>query len=368
MKKRTAPLRIGAIGCGDLACGYHHPGIVNTPELKLAALCDLDAARLAAEAKRYDVKQTYTDFREMLDRCELDGVCIVGPPSLHVEAGRECLIRQIPFITEKPMCATLEEAKALADLAKKHGDCGMTAYTSRWSPAQRLARKISQKPEFGKIAYVATCHRTTALLCPIWGRENPVEGMVYLHGCHAVDLWRFFGGNPTEVSVSVTGITPTDIKDFFNGSILVSVRTQDGPHGVIHIKAGSPHNADLSSDVMGEMSRVTVSDNQELYYEKKQDSMNQLLASDGCAGMIDPDQPTGEFVLAGMMSSKYYPDYFRFEWMTFARCLLEGKPLPWGIEDAYHTACLLEAICVSVRDKGRWTSVRNTSTIDGINQ
>jgi len=119
-----APIRIGGIGCGGMASGVHFPAIQKIPELKLVALCDIDETRLAEAADRFRVADTFTRFEEMLDSGKLDAVSLIGPPSLHVMAARACLTRQIPFMTEKPLALTVSEARELADLAERYGDCG----------------------------------------------------------------------------------------------------------------------------------------------------------------------------------------------------------------------------------------------------
>jgi len=62
MMKVNTPLRIGAIGCGSMATGFHLPGIQRIPELKLVALCDINQERLKAASARFNIADTFTDF------------------------------------------------------------------------------------------------------------------------------------------------------------------------------------------------------------------------------------------------------------------------------------------------------------------
>jgi predicted dehydrogenase len=351
MKKLSVPLRIGAIGCGVHASNSHITSIKQIPEMKLAALCDINEESLNVAASRFKVSETFIRYEDMLDKCQLDGICIVGPPSLHVEGARACLKRQIPFMTEKPLSTTLSEARDLAKLAVEYGDCGQVGYTNRFAPSQRLAWRISRLPEFGPVSYVATSHLSYCRLHPRWDKTDILEGFINIQGVHAIDLWRFFGGDPVEVSVSVA--IPEEFKKSKLGSILASVRTADGPHGVIHMKAGSSHNADLNSDIMGESSRVRVEDAQKLTYERRQEWAKEIMAKDILADTIHEDQPCGQFLMPGLPTYSYYPDFFRFEWMVFARSLLSGLPLSPSITDSYKTVCLTEAICQSLREGGR---------------
>ncbi|MDO8684684.1 MAG: Gfo/Idh/MocA family oxidoreductase [Armatimonadota bacterium] len=352
MNKNT-PLRIGAVGCGMLSSSMHIPAIMRIPELDLVALCDINPERLQAIASKHGATRTFTDMEEMLDNCELDGVSIVGPPSLHVSGAKLCLQRQIPFMTEKPLTTTLDEARELAELAKKYGDCGMVGFTSRFSPANRLARQISRSPEFGQISYIATTHLTQCSMPKsIWGIEDFAESFVKLHGVHAIDLWRFYGGDPVEVSASIAAFKVAEDGQSANGSILVHVRSEGGPHGTIHMKSGASHNGDINADVMGEWSRVRMENDQTLNYENARGGLRQMMADDILADTLLPDTPVGQFVGTGLQHFSYYPDFFRFEWMAFARSLQRGLPLSPSIQDAYKTTCLMEAICESLHGGG----------------
>lgn len=351
-----APIRIGGIGCGGMVSRVHFPAIQRIPELQLVALCDLDATRLAEAADRFRVADTFTRFEEMLDSGKIDAVSIIGPPSLHVMAARACLTRQIPFMTEKPLALTVADARELEDLAERYGDCGQVGFTNRFAPAQRLAWRISRLVDFGPISYVATTHLTDCRMCPYWDIENGVEAFIHLHGVHAIDLWRFFGGEPTEVSASVAGLRPLGQPHHAYGSVLVYVRTSDGPHGTIQMKASASHNGDVNSDVMGERARVRVENDQCLTYERGLDWVRQTMEGDVLADTFLTDQPAGSFLGTGNIMHSYW-DFFRYEWMAFARNLLAGRPFSPSIRDGYRTVCLTEAICASLRAGGAPTRV-----------
>lgn len=351
-----APIRIGAIGCGPMFSGYHAPAISRIPDLELTALCDIDEARLQQAAARFRVAHTFACFEEMLDSGKVDAVSIIGPPSLHVVGARACLERQIPFLTEKPLAITVGEASQLAELATRLGDCGQVGYMMRFSPAQRLAWRISRSSEFGPILFVATNHLSKANMRPVWNKTDMVEGFVHLHGVHAIDLWRFFGGDPVEVSASVAGLTMSEDGRSGHGSVLACVRTANGPHGTIHVKAGASHNSDVNADVMGAHSRIRVENSQGVTYEHGHEWIQRAMADDVLEQVFLPDQPAGEFVGTGLIMHSY-PDFFRYEWMAFARALLDCKPLSPSIVDGYRTVCLTEAICASLRGGGAWRQV-----------
>lgn len=367
VKARQPPLRVGHIGCGGMSVNFHLPGIRRVPDLKLVALSDLDEERLRTAAAGFGVEGTFADYERMLDQCDLDVVGIVGPPMLHVRAGIACLKRQIPFMTEKPLATTVGQAREIARIAAEYGDCGQVAYTSRASPSQRLAWRISRLPEFGAITYVYTSHLTHSRMRPCWDKTESADGFVHLHGVHAIDLWRFFAGDPAEVAASLSGFKVHPDGHGALGSIHAYVRAANGPSGTIHMKAGNPHNADVNSDVMGETGRVRVENNQTVVYELEKGWIRQVMAGDVLADQINDDQPYGMFLGTGLTQYSYYPDFFRFEWLALARRLLRGEPLSPSITDVCRTVCLAEAICQSLREGGRLVPV-NYDLLQGSRQ
>ena len=357
MKTKNNPLRLGWIGCGEFSKLVHFAALPGVAELKMTACCDQDGKKAAEAAGRFGIDQVFDNFREMLDQVELDVVGVVGPPALHVAAAKELLARQIPFLVEKPVAARADEARELARLAAKHGDCGQVGYTSRYSPAHRLAWRISHADEFGPISDITTTHLTMERMHLYWDLKDPVESFVYLHGVHGIDLWRFFGGDPVEVAASVSAVEKIDAT-YSYGSVLAYVRTANGgPHGTIRLKAGAAHNGEVSSDISGNHSRVRVDDGQSVSYEHNQDWIRKAMAGDPLENIFLREQPTGHFLRTGMLSHTYFPDFFRFEWTAFARAVLKGEPLAPSITDGFKTACLTDAICQSLRDGGKLVKV-----------
>jgi predicted dehydrogenase len=110
------------IGCGGMGTG--HIVSINT-ECPLLAICDVDESHLtkaAAEARKKnpDVK-TYKDWREVIERPEIDIVHIPTPPHWHAlmsiaaaEAGKD-------IWCEKPMSRTIAEGERVVEAVGRHG-------------------------------------------------------------------------------------------------------------------------------------------------------------------------------------------------------------------------------------------------------
>ena len=78
---RLDKVRICMIGAGSLANAMHYPSLSEMEDVEIAAISDLSAERLQKTAARFNVANTYSDYREMLDTEKPDGVyCLMPPP------------------------------------------------------------------------------------------------------------------------------------------------------------------------------------------------------------------------------------------------------------------------------------------------
>ena len=85
-----------------------------------------DAARAEASARALGLERSYADFRQMAqaEAARPDGiraVSIVTPNHLHAAAAVAFLDAGIHVICDKPLAATPDQARAIADAAEKYG-------------------------------------------------------------------------------------------------------------------------------------------------------------------------------------------------------------------------------------------------------
>jgi len=111
-------VRLGVIGAGSFASRRHIPAIVKSPCAELVALCRRDENMLRKMAEYFNCHNNYTDYKEMLDSVEMDGVLITTPHALHYEHAKASLEKGLHVMIEKPMTIRSDEALMLADIAK----------------------------------------------------------------------------------------------------------------------------------------------------------------------------------------------------------------------------------------------------------
>ena len=141
------PVRIGLIGTGMVAQVMHLPHLSELPELfEVAALCDLSPGTVQAVAARYGIRHTFSDYREMLERADLDAVMVLTRD--HARPATDALLAGKHVFIEKPMCNNLDEADELLDAQAQSGRVAMLGHHKIYDPGYVAGReRIRQMKE-----------------------------------------------------------------------------------------------------------------------------------------------------------------------------------------------------------------------------
>ena len=147
-------IKICVLGSGNFARSVHGPSYNllrgQDPDLEYAAVADLDPAKAADFAAKFNIPRSYGDWREMAKAEKPDGICVLTGVAATSRAAGEVLTEGIPVMMEKPPGRNREEILHLIDCAKKGGAPAMVAFNRRYSPllAQMLGivRDECQEP------------------------------------------------------------------------------------------------------------------------------------------------------------------------------------------------------------------------------
>jgi len=137
-------IRVGVVGVGRL--GQHHARIYEElPSTELVGVADSDYPRAVKIARLYNT-QPFSDFRPLLGR--VDAVSIAVPTVTHFAIAREFLEQGVHVLVEKPITATVQEARELVDLAQAHQRVLQVGHVERFNAAVVRLREIVQDPAF----------------------------------------------------------------------------------------------------------------------------------------------------------------------------------------------------------------------------
>ena len=146
-----AEQRIAVIGTGYW--GRNHVRNFHTLGA-LRAVCDNNAAAVAAVAKEYPGVASTTDARRLLESKDIDGIVIATPAATHGELAAAAIAAGKHVLVEKPLCLDVAEAVRLRDAARRAGVTLMVGHVLLYHPAYRQVRAMAKAGALGPLRYI----------------------------------------------------------------------------------------------------------------------------------------------------------------------------------------------------------------------
>ncbi|MCK4244061.1 MAG: Gfo/Idh/MocA family oxidoreductase [Candidatus Omnitrophica bacterium] len=182
-------VRIGFIGVGGIAHS-HLSRLSQIKEAEIVALCDVVRGKAEDAAKKYQAT-SYTNYKEMLDKENLDAVFICLPPFAHGDIEIDLAQRGIPFFIEKPVNLHLEKARKVEKIVKEKNLITSAGYVLRYMDIVEKARDFLQDK---KIALVLGRYFGEFPKSPWLGVKEKSGGQIVEQATHIVDLMRYLAG------------------------------------------------------------------------------------------------------------------------------------------------------------------------------
>ncbi|MBE7050732.1 MAG: Gfo/Idh/MocA family oxidoreductase [Ruminococcaceae bacterium] len=185
----------------------------------------------------------YTDYKEMLEKEELDFVFIALPSHLHAEVSVYCLKKGLDVFSEKPMAIVPKDCRMMADCAKECRKKLMIGQALRFSDEYIFLKDAIDNGTYGK-PVKAEFSRKSPL--PLWSSENWLLKDDKSGGCiidmhvHDVDIMVWLFGKPLDVH-TVSSHKMAEFESVYAiysyPDISVSINTDWGIHSSYKFKA-----------------------------------------------------------------------------------------------------------------------------------
>jgi predicted dehydrogenase len=128
-------IRVAVVGCGHLGT-IHARLLAARPDTELVAVVDPfpeSRGKVAAEHRC----AALTDPRELVGR--VDAAVVAAPTGQHAAVALPLLAAGIDLLIEKPIAATVEEAREIVTTARRYGRTVAVGHVERFNPAWKLA-------------------------------------------------------------------------------------------------------------------------------------------------------------------------------------------------------------------------------------
>jgi predicted dehydrogenase len=245
---RSPRIRLGMVGGGRgafIGAVHRIASRIDDQYELVAGAFSSDAEKSAASAADLGVARSYGSFAEMASREArrkdgIEAVAIVTPNHMHAPVALEFLKRGIHVICDKPLTATLPEAKKLAKAAEASGVIFALTHNYTGYPMIRQAKAMVEAGELGELRLVQVEYAQDWLAEAVeskqadW-RTDPAKsgagGATGDIGTHAFNLANFVSGlTLQELAADLQSFVPGRRVDD-NGHILM--RYTSGARGML---------------------------------------------------------------------------------------------------------------------------------------
>lgn len=259
-------LKFAIVGCGRISYKHIEAIYHNREDCELVAVCDVVKERAEKRKQEYESLAQrqrvgiYTDYKQMLDECEIDVVTIATESGYHAEIALECINKQKHVVIEKPMAMNAEDCEKIIVAAEQQEVKLTVSHQNRFNPVVQKLRYAKEQGGFGKLVNI------TARI--LWNRSDDyykqapwrgtweLDGGTLMNQCiHNIDLLRWMADDEIESVYAQCGnfLRPIEAEDF--GAVII--RFKKGTIGIIEGSACVyPKNLEETLSIFGEKGTV----------------------------------------------------------------------------------------------------------------
>jgi predicted dehydrogenase len=284
-------VRIGVVGYGMMGRAHAY-AYTAAPEMRplpvrprLVVISGRDEGKVARAAAAYGFESWTADWRELVQRRDLDIVDICTPPGTHAEIAEAAAATGKAVICEKPLAVSYAQAFSAMESARRANVLNAVGFNYRRLPAVSLMKRMVDEGAVGKVRLWRGVWLSDEFVDPTipydWRFDRAVGGSTIADlGSHLIDMAMWMVGDVAEVSAQSTTFVTERTNPSGGGRVPVTVddassaliRFQGGARGVVEMaRVAVRRPCDFTIEVNG--------DRGTLVFEYAR--LNELLYGDG---------------------------------------------------------------------------------------
>lgn len=182
-----AEVRVGVIGLSRLGLVHARNIAKAVPGAKLMGVCDINEELVENTAKELEVG-AFHEYGQMLENSHIDAIMVVTPSDKRTEVVMDAVKAAKHVFCEKPIAATIEGAKRIADAAVEGGIKFQVGYMRKFDPAYREAKRMIEEGEIGG-PVVFTSISKDPFPPPEWACDPKRGGGLYKRCIPMISIW-----------------------------------------------------------------------------------------------------------------------------------------------------------------------------------
>jgi predicted dehydrogenase len=325
-------MKFGIIGASFAKAAYL-PALRHVPGAEVVALASgrIESARATAAA--FGIASAYADWREMLDRHQLDAVLIATPTDTHAPMTLAALDRGAHVLCEKPTAMDAGEAGAMLERAEALGRVHMIDHELRFNPNRMRVAELIADGTLGEIRHVNIANIGSSWNDPAsrpmgdwWSLAEHGGGRLGANGSHQIDMLRWWLGPVGSVLGEALVMVP-ERRDKATGAPWIAtaddvswfmLALQSGARAQVFMSGVAATNMGNLTQVFGSKATITLSNEDErLYLQKAGQGPEEITVSDPNAAL--PGVNKGVWNVSVVAALR-----------EFAAAIADGRPLRQG--------------------------------------
>jgi predicted dehydrogenase len=201
-------VRVALIGYGLAGSVFHAPLISSVPGLHLAGVVTGNPGRQESARSRYPHARILDHADQVWETAGSYDLAVVAAPNRqHVPLARAALSAGLPVVVDKPVAATVADARELAGLADERGLPVIPFHNRRWDGDFRTVRRLIDEGALGGVQrFESRFERWRPEIKPGWKESadpRDAGSILYDLGSHLVDQAVTLFGRPRQVYAEI---------------------------------------------------------------------------------------------------------------------------------------------------------------------
>lgn len=301
-------IKIGIIGTG-FARQTQIPAFLQCEGAEVVSVASANLENAENVANDFGIKHFTKDWKETVQRADIDLISITTPPNLHREMTLFSIEHGKHVLCEKPMAMNSAEAEEMTNLAKEKGVLALIDHELRFLNGRRKAFEMIRNGDIGKVVHFKQMFRnasrgTDKVAWNWWSDVEAGGGALGAIGSHAIDGFRWF--LETEIT-DVFCLLKTNVRERFDkndekrqvtsddeANMILKFADSDlteNASGTVSLSVVESGKYDFNCKIFGTKGSILIGESGELWFAKMSDGNWQNIEID--LGEAPPNTKVG---------------------------------------------------------------------------
>ena len=256
-------IKVGIAGLGRLGKVHASNLAYKIPNAELTAACSIVLEELEFAKSHLGVTDVYTDFREMLEKADIDAVAIVTTSSEHCWQIEAALDAGKHVFTDKPLGVDVEQCKQAERAVERHPELTfMLGFMRRYDKSYAYAKQKIDEGAIGTPYLVKATGIDPEAFVEGAIKFAPTSGGIFLDmAIHDIDLMRWFlGCEATEVYAQGCTFKHPEFREAGDDeTAMACYKFENGAMGFVHVGRTAPHGYHVETEIVGTEGTIRIS-------------------------------------------------------------------------------------------------------------